>query len=62
VWSKKALVARENQLVFAGLVNTRFEDEADFGDTIHVPSIGNLSVQAKNRSANAATVYETIWN
>ncbi len=60
VWSKKAIVARENQLVFAGHVNTVFEDEADWGDTIHVPSIGNLAAQAKNRSANAATVYETI--
>lgn len=60
VWSKKAIVARENQLIFAGLVRTDFDDEADWGDTIHIGSVGNLSVQSKDRSANAATIYETV--
>lgn len=61
IWSQEAIVARENALVFAELVNRVFEkDVLKFGDTIHVPSVGNLSVQSKNRSSNAATIYETI--
>lgn len=60
VWSKRAIVAREQELVFAENVNRKFEDELAVGDTIHVPSRGHLSVQSKNTSANAATVFETV--
>lgn len=61
VWSKKAIVARENALVFANLSNRVFEEDVmNFGDTIHVPSIGNLASRTKTISANAAITYETI--
>lgn len=60
VWSKRAIVAREQQLVFAEKVNRVFEDELSMGDTIHVPSRGHLSVQSKNTSNNQATIFETI--
>lgn len=60
VWSQAALVATEDELVFAMLSNRQFESDAAHGDTIHVPSLGNLSVQTKNRSDNAATIFETI--
>jgi hypothetical protein len=60
VWSKRAIVAREQQLVMAERVNRQFEDELAVGDTIHVPSRGHLAVVTKNTSANAATIFETI--
>ena len=58
IWSQQAIVARENALVMAMLVNRRFEEGLSFGDTIHVPSVGNLA--ARSKSANTAITYETI--
>jgi hypothetical protein len=59
IWSQEAIVAREAVLLFASQVNRVFEkDVAKFGDTIHVPSVGNLAVATK--STNTAIVYETI--
>jgi len=52
LWSNEAIVARENRLVFANLVNRAFESELTFGDTIHVPSVTDLS--ARTKSANTA--------
>lgn len=61
VWSKKTLVAREAQFVFAGLVSRVYEaDLSDYGDVVHVPSVGKLSTQTKNMSANAAVIFETL--
>ena len=67
IWSPLAIVAREEQLVFAKLVDRRFEDSLSFGDTIHVPSVGNLAARTKTKAlaadtsgANAAITYETI--
>jgi hypothetical protein len=60
VWSKKAIIAREQGLLMPTQVNRVFEKELIYGNKVHVPSIGNLSVQSKNLSSNAATVYETI--
>lgn len=57
-WSLIALVARELKLVFAGLVDRRYEKELKSGDTIHVPSVGNLSIQTK--SQNTAITFETV--
>ena len=60
LWSSLALVAREENLVFANLVDRRYEQGLTWGDTIHVPSIGNLTAQTKTKASNAAIVYETI--
>jgi hypothetical protein len=57
VWSKKAIVAREAELVFADLFDRSYEGEMSYGDTLHVPSVTNLSAQTK--SVNTAIVYET---
>lgn len=59
IWSREAIIARENALVFAKLVNRQFDDEAKYGDTIHVPSITNLAARTKALSSNAAITYET---
>ena len=60
MYAKKAIVAREEQLVFANLVNRVFEEDATFGASIKVHSVGNLAAQTKATSDNAATIYETI--
>lgn len=59
VWSRLAILAREQALVFARLVDRRFEDELKAGDTIHVPSRTHLTAQTKTKASNAAIVYET---
>lgn len=59
-WSLESLVAREAALVWAHLVNRRFEEKLAYGDTIHVPSVGNLTASTKVKATNAAISYETI--
>lgn len=55
-----ALVAREQNLVFANLVDRRFEEGLSYGDKIHVPSVGNLGgARTKTKSSNAAITFET---
>jgi len=58
LWSMEAIVERENQLVFANLVDRRFEKGLSYGDTIHVPGVSNLAVRTK--STNGAIDYETV--
>lgn len=56
IWSASAVVSRENEHVFPGLVNRQFESELTFGDTIHVPTVGSLPTRTK--TAETAIVYE----
>ena len=58
LWSMEAIVARENQLVYANLVDRKFENGLSFEDTIHVPGVSNLAVRTK--STNGAVTYETV--
>ncbi len=58
IWSMEAIVSRENTLVYAPLVDRRYESGLTFGDTIHVPSVGDLTVRTK--STNTAISYETV--
>lgn len=58
VWSKETLRARENKLVFAKLVDRRFEKDAKVGDTIHVNDVPALA--ARTKSENTALEYETV--
>ena len=60
IWSQLAVVAREQALVFAPLVDRRYEQNLKFGDTIRVPTISNLVARTKATSTNAAITYETI--
>lgn len=59
MWSAGAIVARENRLVYGRLVNRKFESDLTFGDTIHVPTVGNLTARSKAKASNAAITYET---
>jgi hypothetical protein len=60
IWSKKAIVARENCLVLADRFDRQYEDEMDHGDVLHILNVGNLAVRTK--SLNTAIVYETETN
>ena len=56
-WSKKAQIAREQQLFFANVFDRQYESELEAGDILNVTPVGNLTAQTK--SANTAIVYET---
>ena len=58
IWSPLAIGAREQQLVFAKLVDRRFENGLSAGDTIHVPGVSDLA--ARTKSTNTAITYETV--
>lgn len=60
VWSKRAQVAREKNLVAAKLVNRIYEQDATMGSAINVPNISDLTANTKNTSSNAAVVFETV--
>ena len=55
-WSQHSLVARESALIWAELVDRRYESDLNSGDTIHVNSVSNLA--ASNKIANTAVTYE----
>lgn len=59
IWSMEAIVAREQRLVFAKLVNRVDKEVMKFGDTIHFPSRTHLSARTKTLSSNAAITFET---
>jgi len=58
IWSSLAIVAREAQLVFAKLVDRKFEDGLTKGDKLNIPNISDLAARAKG--VNAAITYETV--
>jgi len=58
IWSPLAIVAREEQLVFAKLVDRKFEENLNKGDKLNIPNIGDLA--ARSKSANTAITYEMI--
>lgn len=60
IWSKKAIIAREDALVLANLFDRQFESEMSFGQVIHVPGITNLAARQKTLASNAAITYETV--
>jgi hypothetical protein len=60
VWSKRAQVAREKNLVFAKLSNRVYEQDARMGGAVNVPNISDLTANTKNTSSNAAVVFETV--
>jgi len=56
IWSKVALVTREQKLALASRLDRRLEKEMDHGDIIHALNVGNLTVQTK--STRTAISYE----
>lgn len=60
IWSREAIIAREQSLNFAPRVNRRFEAELAFGSSVHVPSVSNFAAQSKNTSSNTAVSWQTV--
>jgi len=58
IWSPYVLEARENNLLFASLVETKYEKGLSKGDVIHVNDVPSLS--ATEKAANTAVNYETV--
>ena len=58
IWSQESVVARQNRLVFAKLVNRVFETELKVGDKVNIPNISNLA--SRSKTANTAITYETV--
>ena len=59
VWSRHLTIAREEALVFAKLVDRKFEKEVTFGDRINITPIANLAARTKSRTTNDAITFET---
>lgn len=57
IWSKEAKLAVEKNLVMAKLVNRSFESEMQFGDTLHIADISNLT--ANDKAASTDVSFET---
>ena len=63
IWSKEVQIARESQLIMAGLVRRFDMDVAQWGDTIHVPNVGNLAAgDISTTDGSLAAVSETPIN
>lgn len=61
IYSKKAIVAREAELVFADNSWRDLESEASYGSSVKIPPVTNFTtVTAKDTSANAATKFTSI--
>lgn len=60
IWSQGAIVTREQRLVFAKLVDRRYEKDLKYGDIINVPTIDNLAARSKAKATNAAITYEAL--
>ena len=59
IWAAEAIVARENRLVFAPLMNLRYKKELmRLGDKVNIPNISELA--ARTKTAVTAINYETI--
>jgi hypothetical protein len=58
MWTTRAIIQRENALVYANLVDRRYEADLSMGDILNIPSVGNLAAQTK--TINTAIVYETV--
>ena len=58
LWSAQEIRARESRTVFSKLANRVFEQKLIYGNTIHVPSIGNMTTRSKTQ--NTAITYETV--
>ena len=59
IYSKMAIVAREAAVVFADLVNRKFESEAGYGDTVSVPSVTNMTTQTLTPGTAGGAIQST---
>lgn len=59
IWSSECKIETEANLTMADLVNRSYEGEIkEYGDTVHITDISNLS--ARNKNASTDVTFETI--
>lgn len=46
IWAKEVQMARRNKLVMANLVDHQYEEGVNYGDTIHITSIAEMTADA----------------
>lgn len=46
VWAKDVQMARRNSLIMASLVDHQYESELNYGDTVHITSIAEMTADA----------------
>ncbi len=61
IWSKQIQLATEAALVMGNLVN-RFDTDAQFGDTVHVPNVSNLTTNDKLKNVSVTLQAPTESN
>lgn len=55
VWSARLLSHLDKNLVYANLINRDYEGEiAEFGDTVHINQIGNITVKEYTKNSDIA--------
>lgn len=55
IWSARIMEKLNNDLVYANLLNRNYEGEIrNFGDTVHIGSIGNVSVKKYTKNTEIA--------
>ena len=59
LWVREGVLARNQELLMAELVNRQWENDLIYGDTMHVPQRSHLATRTKTISGNAAITYET---
>ncbi|TLN23838.1 hypothetical protein FDZ71_02385 [bacterium] len=61
IWSKQILKNWDDSFVMRRLVNTNYEGEIKaFGDTVHVPYLGNITVADYDNSAQNPVSYQDV--
>ncbi|PLX46180.1 MAG: hypothetical protein C0609_01210 [Deltaproteobacteria bacterium] len=61
IWSKQLLRNWDDEFIMRKLVNTRYEGEITaFGDTVHVPYLGNISVADYDNSNDSPISYQDV--
>ena len=59
IWSPSCKIETEANLTMASLVNRSYEGEIkEYGDTVHIPDISNLT--AKDKAASTDVSFETV--
>ncbi|TAL17042.1 hypothetical protein EPN96_06595 [bacterium] len=61
IWSKQLLKNWDDSFVMRKLVNTHYEGEIkSFGDTVHVPYLGNITVADYDNTAGTPVSYQDV--
>ncbi len=58
-WTRDVEFARDDNLVFADLVTRKYEQDLNVGDQVHIPFVGNLTVENITSGSNLTPIANT---